>query len=86
MKTETGVMVIKNGKGWGVVYKDAQSTCYGWVDLENTGIYNPKYCKKPTTVTYEGSSDTKELSTAELVYVKRETKVIVDDNPNIETK
>ena len=86
MKIETGVMVIKNGKGWGLVYKDAQSTCYGWVDLENADIRDPEYCKKPTDVTWEGSYDTKELLTAELVYVKRETKVIIDNNLNTKTK
>ena len=86
MKIETGVMVIKNGKGWGIEYKDGQCSCYGWVDLEDAKIYNPKYCRNPASVMGTNLGYTEELSTAELVYVKRETKVIVDDNPNIETK
>lgn len=71
MKVEAGVMVIKNGKGWGFTYEDGHSTSYGWVDLEDATIHNPEYCKKTTDVTYEGSHDTKELLTGKLIKVER---------------
>ncbi|MNW17394.1 hypothetical protein D3C71_2165720 [compost metagenome] len=73
-------MVMKNGKAWGCVYADGRSTEYGWTDPESAPIHDPKYCKKPTDVTYAGSWLIKELSTAKLVNVVRKTIVeIVDE-------
>ena len=80
MKIERGVMVMKNGKAWGVVYEDGQSTSYGWMDSESAPIHDPKYCKKPTDVTYQGSHYTRELETGALVMVERRTEVIVLPN------
>jgi hypothetical protein len=80
MKTEAGVMVMKNGKAWGCVYEDGRSTSYGWMDPESAPIHDPQFCKKPTDVTYEGSRDTAELSTATLVKVLRMTTVVIVDN------
>lgn len=77
MKVETGVMVMKNGKAWGTVYDDGRSTAYGWIDPEDAPIHDPKFCKKPTDVTYDGSHYIRELQDAELVMVERRTEVII---------
>lgn len=77
MKIETGVMVMKNGKAWGVEYADGHSTSYGWIATEDAPIHNPEFCKKTTDVTYKDSHYTKELLTAEVVHVERRTEVII---------
>jgi hypothetical protein len=77
MKIERGVMVMKNGKAWGITYEDGHSTSYGWLSPEEAPIHDPKYCKKPTDVTWKGSYLTKELETGELVFVERRTEVSI---------
>ena len=77
MKIETGVMVMKDGLAWGVTYKDGHSTSYGWVDPEDAPIHNPKYCKKTTDVTYEGSHYFAELLKGDLVHIERTTNVTI---------
>jgi len=77
VRIEKGVMVMKNGKAWGKTYADGQATEYGWMDAESAPIHDPKYCKKPTDVTCNGSPYTKELATGEIVSVERRTEVIV---------
>lgn len=77
MKIETGIMVMKDGKAWGVAYQDGNSTSYGWVDPESACLYDPKFCKEPGDVTYACSPYIQELKTAQLVAVERSTKVIV---------
>lgn len=74
---ETGVMVMKDGKGWGITYEDGHSTCYGWMPATEAPIHNPENCKKPTDVTYKGSHYTKELETATLVSVYRKTEIFI---------
>jgi hypothetical protein len=74
---EIGVMVMKDGKGWGVVYEDGHSTCEGWIPATEAPIRNPEFCKKPTDVTYKGSHYTKELETATLVPVMRKTEIFI---------
>jgi hypothetical protein len=75
---ETGVMVMKNGYGWGVVYADGYSTSEWWMPATEAPIHNPEYCKKPTDVTYKGSHYTKELETATLVQVTRKTQIFLN--------
>ena len=75
MRTEIGVMVMKNGKAWGITYNDGRSTSYGWMDPESAPMHDPKHCKKTTSVTYEGSPYTKELETGKIVKVRRTTVV-----------
>jgi hypothetical protein len=75
MKTERGVMVMKDGKAWGRVYEDGHSTYCGWMEPEDAPIHNPEFCKKTTDVTYKGSPYTEELKTGKLVEVERVTKV-----------
>jgi len=78
MKIERGVMVMKGGKAWGVTYEDGHSTSYGWMDPEDAPIHDPKYCKKPTDVTWAASYLIPELSTGTVVPVERRTEVITN--------
>ena len=79
MKIEAGVMVMKEGKAWGVVYKDGNSTEYGWIQPEDAPIHNPSYCKKQIDVTYNGSLYVDELLKGKLVHVERRTVVTIKD-------
>jgi len=76
MRVETGVMVMKDGKAWGIIYEDGQATAYGFTDPENATIHDPEFCRQTTDVTYKNSPDTKELLTAKLVHVERRTEVV----------
>ncbi len=71
MKSETrteGVVIELNGKYWGIVYQDAHDgTAYDWGELAKATLQDPKYCKKPTDVTYGSSPDMKRLAPARLV-------------------
>ena len=77
MKVERGVMVMKDGKAWGLIYDDGHSTHHGWMDPEDAPIHDPVFCKSPTDVTWSGSPYIKELMTAKLVEVERITGVKV---------
>lgn len=77
MKVETGVMVMKDGKAWGVTYEDGHSTSYGWMAPEDAPIRDPKFCKQPEDVTYPGSPYIAELRTGTLVHVERRIEVIL---------
>lgn len=79
VKIEKGVMVMKNGKAWGIEYDDGKATVYGWIDPVNALIRNPSFCLKPTDVTYKGSHYERELSTAKLVAVTRTTTLTLHD-------
>jgi len=83
MKIETGLMIMKDGKAWGVTYEDGYSRSCGWIDPESAPIYNPQYVKTPLSITYHGSPYIQELGTAELVNVRRFTTVemILKDQP-----
>lgn len=81
MKVEKGVMVVKDGKGWGCLYNDGKSFSEGWRSLENAEIHDPRFCTKPTDVTYRDSPYIHELITAKLVKVERITQVrIIPDS------
>lgn len=83
MKIETGVMVMKDGKAWGVTYEDGHSTAYGWMDAESAPIHDSQFCKRPEDVTYRGSPYVAELRTGKLVHVERRTEVIVTPNSKV---
>lgn len=78
-KIDTGVMVMKNELAWDETYADGHSTCYRWINPADSRakIYDPRYCKNSTDVTYIGSHYFDELSTAKLVLVRRTTTVEV---------
>ena len=78
MKIEKGVMVMKDGKAWGITYEDGRSTAYGWIAPEDAPIHNPEFCKNPEDVTYKNSYLIPELRTGKLVFVERRTEVIVN--------
>lgn len=86
MKIERGVMVMKDGKAWGIVYEDGRSTSYGWMDPESAPIHDPRYCKKPTDVTWEDSYLIPELEKGELVMVERRTEVVILPNAGVERR
>jgi len=75
MKVEEGVMVVKDGKAWGVVWEDGYSTSYGWMDIESAPIHDPQFCLRTTDITYQGSHYIPELLTGKLVKVRRTTTV-----------
>jgi hypothetical protein len=74
---ERGVMVMKNGKAWQVLFEDGRSTEYGWGAPETARIHHPDYCKEPTDVTYKSSPYIEELRKGKIVMVERETVVRV---------
>lgn len=79
MKIETGVMVMKNGKAWGITYEDGNLTSYGWVTPEEAIIYDPEHCKQPEDVVYRGGLDAAKLRTGKLVHIERRTEVLLMD-------
>ena len=79
MKIETGVMVMKDGKAWGVEDADGHFKSYGWIKLEDAVLLDPEYCKKTTDIVSKNSHYIKELETAILVAVTRKTEVIIDN-------
>lgn len=76
MKIETGVLLMKNGKAWGISYKDGHSSEYGWIAPEDAPIHNPEFCKRPEDVAYQNSPYISELRSGKLVSVVRRTEVI----------
>lgn len=80
MKIETGVLVMKDGKAWGVEYSDGRSTSYGWVSPEDAEISDPRFCTEPWHVTYQASPDLREVSSGKIVHVERRTEVIIKSN------
>ena len=73
MRVEKGVMVLKDGKAWGVKLEDERSTEFGWISPEFAPIHDPEFCKKTTDVTYRDSPYIEELEKGELVQVERKT-------------
>jgi len=70
-KITEGVMVVKDRKGWGIVYEDGRSEEYGWIPMFDAPIHEYEFCEKTTDVTYKGSHHEKELETGELVNVRK---------------
>lgn len=81
MKIERGVMIMKDGKAWGILYADGRSTCYGWVSPEYATIHDPEFCRSPEDVTYKNSPYIKELRSGSLVMVKRTTTIEIEIMP-----
>lgn len=80
-RIESGVMIMKDGKAWGVAYSDGQTTAYGWVTPEQATIHDPKHLVKPTDATRQGSGYADELRKGKIVHVERRTQVIVKEQP-----
>lgn len=79
MKIEAGVMVVKEGKAWGIIfnYGHLPSYSYGWVTLNDACIYDPEFCKHPEDVTYLDSPYLSELRKGTIVHVELRTEVIL---------
>ena len=80
MKIETGVMVMKDGKAWGITHEDGRSTSYGWMAPEDAPIHDREFCKRPEEVTYRNSPYIAELRTGKMVHVERRTEVVLRPN------
>lgn len=77
-KVESGVMVMKDGKAWGIEYEDGQCTSYNWIDPVDADIHNPEFCTKTTDVTSHHHPDyIEKLKTGKLVKVTRTIAVKV---------
>jgi hypothetical protein len=89
MRIKRGVMLIKDGMGWGKVYEDSYSTSwgsashnrskirYGWMPIEDASIHDPRYCTKPSDVTYSGDHNLPEIRKGKLVKVVKRTTVLI---------
>ena len=72
-----GVVAEYNGKFWGVQYADGHCTSKDFGDFENAEISNPKYCTKPTDMTWNPQNtngynhEYELLKKAKLVRVKK---------------
>jgi len=72
-----GVVSEYNGKFWGIQYTDGHSTSKDFGDFEKAIIGNPKYCTKPTDMTWNPQNTNRYnheynlLKKAKLVKVKK---------------
>ena len=72
-----GVVSEYNGKFWGIQYQDERSTSKDFGDFEKAEISDPKYCTKPTDMTWDPkntfgyNSEYDKLKNAKLVKVKK---------------
>jgi hypothetical protein len=53
VKTIIGVVAEYNGKYWGTQYADEKFTVNEFGDIKNAKICDPKYCLKPTDMTWD---------------------------------
>ena len=79
MKIERGVMVMKDGKAWGVVYQDGHSTQLGWVNPEDAPIHRPEHCTRVDAVCYRNDPNLAEVRKGNLVHVERRTEVVIKE-------
>lgn len=70
-KIEKGVVVEYAGKYWGLAYDDGNNKSYGWVDINNAQISDPRFLTKPEDLTYTNSPYISELQKGKLVNVTR---------------
>lgn len=68
---EEGVVCELDGKYWGKQYQDGYSTAYGWGNIENARISDPKFCKIPEDMTYKGSPDAEILARGRLIAIRK---------------
>lgn len=70
---EEGLVLELDGKFWGKKYEDGQCTEYGWTDIKKADLSNPKFCHKPSDMTYRDSPDITEMNKGRLIMIKRIT-------------
>lgn len=71
-----GVVAEFKGKYWGVQYDDGRCTCKDFGPIKNAEISDPKYCRKPTDMTYQ-SRDNPELNKLKLAKLVKVKKTII---------
>ena len=64
-----GVVACRKDKFWGIQYEDGYSTSYAYGPPKNATISDPRFCKKPTDLTYKDSPYIRDLEEGELVPV-----------------
>ena len=74
-REERGVMVMKDGKAWGIEYEDGHATVYGWIDPAIAPLSDPQFLRKPSDMTYGNSPYIKELNKGTIRRVTRITTV-----------
>lgn len=70
---ESGVVLKKNNKFWGVIMEDGQITQHGWTDIKKAKLSDPTYCKRPSDMTYKSDHNIPEMETGSLVQIQRIT-------------
>lgn len=79
---EYGVMAMKDGKAWGIVYRNGCHVGHGWVNPAEEGakLSDPEFCLRPEDMARKGSPEAIELDLhAELKQVTRKVVVVVED-------
>lgn len=69
-----GTIILKDGRAWGIVYRDGQSLSYGWVDPCKATVYGVTM-RNPEGATYPDSPLLPALEGAEVVQIELETIV-----------
>jgi hypothetical protein len=77
-KVENGVMVIKDGLAWGIIYQDGELTRRGWMPPTDARMSDPEFCTKPSDVSYSGSLDLPEINKGGVTKVRRTTTIQVE--------
>lgn len=76
IKIIEGVVAEYKGRYWGVQEEDARSTCSGFGEFDKASMCDPRFCKKPTDMTWTPTDgrynrDYEELNKAKLVFAKK---------------
>lgn len=72
---EHGLMLMKDGMAWGIMYEDPYSVVEGFTDPVDGYLYDPEKVEYIGQITNENSADREEMMTGRLRPVKRITKV-----------
>lgn len=70
---ETGVVAELDGGFFGIQYEDGRSTSYGFGPIEKATIREPRFCRKPTDMTWRDSHMVEPLSRATLKTITKTT-------------
>lgn len=77
IETTEGVIAELNGKFWGTQHEDEQYKQNDFGNLKYAKICDPKFCKKPTDMTYDPENvggfnpDYDKLKKAQLIKIKK---------------
>ena len=87
MKEVKGVILVKDGKGWGIVYEE-KNHCRedGWVDIDYAVIHNAEFCKKPSDILYKGSPQISEVNKGKLMRALRVVTTVIENENSVNTE